>query len=77
VCKHGQAVATSQVVELKKQIARAGQGWGVMQDVMAQWVINLPDCGVPATAKSGNLLYPLRERWEAGAGDFIPTWRHV
>jgi len=35
-----------------------GSRWGLMQDVMAQWVINLPDCGVPATAKSGNLSYP-------------------
>jgi len=35
-----------------------GSRWGLMQDVMAQWVINLPDCGVPATAKSGNLRYP-------------------
>jgi len=35
-----------------------GSRWGLMQDVMAQWVINLPGCGVPATAKSGNLRYP-------------------
>ncbi len=45
-------------LRLRRYRNRWPRGVTMMQDVMAQWVINLPDCGVPATAKSGNLRYP-------------------